>query len=395
MPVRFPTVMASLFFAVCLMFVSSPLRAEVRVSLIDGRAIKADAVSIAPSGDVKVAGETESLTIGDLDRIELSAIKPVEAKVIIDLVGGGRLRGAATIIADDACIVETAFGGKLSIPLEAVRALRFQPAIKDEAFEAAVAKPSADSDRLFIQVGDQRQSLGGLIESLDPKQVQFEWQGKQRSVPISQFYGVALAQAPEAAEPPPLTLELVEGSTIIGQLVAFTSDELQIKLAGTRLSVPTRAIGRLVFRSDRVEQLSKWEDIAATENTIVAFPRKFQRDQNVLGKPLTLAGKTYESGIGVHANSRLKFDLEGNFDQFVAVIGVDSLTQGKGDCQFRVELDGVEVYSKRLTGGDTPAQLRLDVADARELSLIVEAGANLDLADVANWADAKLIRPAR
>src|SRR5438477_10686392 len=41
------------------------------------------------------------------------------------------------------------------------------------------------------------------------------------------------------------------------------------------------------------------------------------------GKTLTLNGATYPKGLGVHADSDIKYNLGGNYSTFISDVGVD------------------------------------------------------------------------
>ena len=44
-------------------------------------------------------------------------------------------------------------------------------------------------------------------------------------------------------------------------------------------------------------------------------------NRSVEGKPLTAGGKTYIQGLGSHANSKLVYDLSGQYERFEAWVG--------------------------------------------------------------------------
>lgn len=375
-------------------FLVSRVSAEYQLTLLDGRQLKSAEVAIAKNGDISAAGVSETLNLTDVQSISIADIKPVDAGIILNLVGGGHLNATSFTIADDKCQVEPYFGRQTVIPLENVRAVRFDSKNPTEAFSAAVVQPSAESDRLFIKANGQTQAISGLIESMSNAEVKFEWQGKNRTMPRTQFYGVAFAQAPETSKPL-FRASLVDGSVLLGKFSELTKTDLNMTVGTTKISVPIEQVGQFELRSDRVQYLSDIEKIEAIENTVVAFPKKFSRDRSVSGAPLQIGKQRFAKGIGVHANSRLTFALDGRAQQFVALVGLDAAAGGKGDCVFRVEVDGSEVFSKRIKGNELAAEVRLELADANELTLIVEAGENLDLADHADWANARIIRASK
>jgi hypothetical protein len=124
----------------------------------------------------------------------------------------------------------------------------------------------------------------------------------------------------------------------------------------------------------------------------VTLAMPWQRDRSVSGKPLLMSGRAYEKGLGVHARNLLRYDIGGQFDAFAATIGLDAAAEGRGDCVFVVRADGRELLRQRVRGQETPREIKLDVRGARQLTLLVEPGEDLDLADHANWANARLMK---
>jgi hypothetical protein len=118
-------------------------------------------------------------------------------------------------------------------------------------------------------------------------------------------------------------------------------------------------------------------------------------DGSVAGNELRLGGSTYDKGIGMHSQSRLTFDLGGGYQWFEAWVGLDDRTGRKGSVQVQVLVDGKSQNlgaANELTGQDTPLPIRVSVAGARQLTLVVLFGRNGDVQDHVDWADAQLIR---
>jgi hypothetical protein len=59
---------------------------------------------------------------------------------------------------------------------------------------------------------------------------------------------------------------------------------------------------------------------------------------------------------------------------------------------FVVEVGGKEVFRQRMTGKDAPKAVNVPIAGEEKITLIVEPGEDLDLADHANWCDARFVR---
>jgi hypothetical protein len=120
------------------------------------------------------------------------------------------------------------------------------------------------------------------------------------------------------------------------------------------------------------------------------------------GIPLSMGRVPYAKGLGVHANSELIFALNKQYATFSAAVGIDDelLTNGcapnlPGSVVFQVFVDDVKVYdSGTLTVRSSAVDMSVDVTGKSTLRLVVGGAGDDLLCDHADWADAKLTRPA-
>lgn len=117
-------------------------------------------------------------------------------------------------------------------------------------------------------------------------------------------------------------------------------------------------------------------------------------DATPYGKRLSVGGRGYDYGIGVHANSRLEVRAGKDFTRFTAQVGVDdSASLAREKVTFWVYGDGKPLFaSKPMTRGDAPAQITVQVANVEVIELVavadgIERGR---LAPVVAWVDAAL-----
>ncbi|WP_240740919.1 NPCBM/NEW2 domain-containing protein [Deinococcus sp. Arct2-2] len=113
------------------------------------------------------------------------------------------------------------------------------------------------------------------------------------------------------------------------------------------------------------------------------------------GTPLTLNGKMYAQGYGVHAGSELRFSLAGTggaqCNNFTADIGIDDEVGSRGSVVLQVYGDGVKLYdSGVLTGDSATKRVNVGVVGRQELRLIVTDAGNGISFDHADWADPRL-----
>jgi hypothetical protein len=111
------------------------------------------------------------------------------------------------------------------------------------------------------------------------------------------------------------------------------------------------------------------------------------------GNPLTVGGKVFTKGLGVHAPSDVAFRLDGKCSTFSASIGLDDeedrLTSAGGRVVFRVQADGSTVFqSGVMTFSDDARPIDVAVAGAQVVNLIVDTAGD-DRSDHADWGDAR------
>jgi len=285
------------------------------------------------------------------------------------------------------------------VPLAVVSAVRLGRRAEDDAGEPAeflAARTGADTrrDQLFAVIDGRIQVVHGALQRIDPAEVSFIWDDAERRVARSKVYGVALART--AARPDlegRCLVRLDDGSSLWLAVAGMADGRLTGAVAdGLDVAVPWDSVVSLEVRSPRLVFLSDLDPVEVEQQPLVTFAGRWQRDRNVVGGPLTLGGRTYEKGLGVHSRCRLEYDLGGRYDVFAATIGLDASAAGRGDCVFEVQADGKELFSKRMTGKDTPVEVRLPVKGAERLTLAVEWGEDLDLADRADWCDARVLK---
>ncbi|GHF36000.1 hypothetical protein HNQ07_001389 [Deinococcus metalli] len=110
------------------------------------------------------------------------------------------------------------------------------------------------------------------------------------------------------------------------------------------------------------------------------------------GRTLTLNGKTYSTGLGVHANSTVTFALGGQCATFASDIGLDDEVGTRGSAVFQVWADGVKLYdSGKMTGSSATKSLSVSVAGRKELKLVVTDAGDKNYFDHADWANARLL----
>ncbi|MFD9884656.1 NPCBM/NEW2 domain-containing protein [Streptomyces alboflavus] len=106
------------------------------------------------------------------------------------------------------------------------------------------------------------------------------------------------------------------------------------------------------------------------------------------GKPLTIGGKVYAKGLGVHAESTVEYYAGGACEKLTAQVGVDDEKPDKGTVAFQVWADGKLAASTGvLTTADPAETVSADVRGADVIRLVVTDGGDGIDSDHADWAE--------
>ncbi|HOB76569.1 MAG TPA: NPCBM/NEW2 domain-containing protein [Phycisphaerae bacterium] len=110
-------------------------------------------------------------------------------------------------------------------------------------------------------------------------------------------------------------------------------------------------------------------------------------------EPMRIADKTFEKGLGHHASGEIIVDLDGQYETFLADVGVQPLPGGAGSVVFKVFVDDqLKFDSGVVKSGDAPRSLSVPVNGATEMRLEVTDAGDGIVCDCANWANARLVR---
>jgi hypothetical protein len=118
-------------------------------------------------------------------------------------------------------------------------------------------------------------------------------------------------------------------------------------------------------------------------------------NRSIRGRPLSIAGTSYEKGMGVHASSELVYALDPGYHRFVAVVGIDD--EKRDDPRASVVF---EVYAdeKRIARSPVmrpaawwPIDAKIPAGSKRIRLVVTDAGDGI-ASDHADWANAGLVR---
>jgi hypothetical protein len=101
--------------------------------------------------------------------------------------------------------------------------------------------------------------------------------------------------------------------------------------------------------------------------------RQPELNRNFNSGGLSIGGRQFEKGIGMPTNSEIEFELNGTYDTFAALVGIDDeFNNNEAKAEFVVLGDGKELWkSEGLKKGDGTKAVRVEVKNVKRLTLRV------------------------
>ena len=121
--------------------------------------------------------------------------------------------------------------------------------------------------------------------------------------------------------------------------------------------------------------------------------RQPELNRNFNSGGLIVGGRQWEKGIGMPTNSEIEFELNGTYDSFAALVGIDDeFNNNDAKAEFFVLGDGKELWSSdAMKKSDGTKAVKVDVKNVKRLTLRVRRvgeGGRI----YADWLDTRLIR---
>lgn len=376
---------------------AGPVRAEIQVT-----AVKLDGTTVTgPWGPVDTPGRI-TIHSRTFETAELMSLRPERVPdhtferawpVTVWLASGAVLPAEILAGGKDRLRVRTPLSAERELTFEQVAAVRWNRHREfGRSFQSFVAERGTQDQLLAIRE-DRLNPFAGSLEALGPDGGVFNFRGRSAAFSPGKAWGVVFAETSEARAAP-LVCIVGDEHRVAGEIVGATADSIRLQERETIIEVPVARIREIRFNSDRVLYLSQRTptDIEQRPFFDVSWPVRF--DRSVSNGPLTIRGRRFGSGIGVHAWCGLRFDVPEGFRQLAATVGIDDATRGQGRVQFVVLGEtGRELFrSDALTGQDAARDIIVDITGQSRIRLIAEPLGPLDIGGHANWADARLIK---
>jgi hypothetical protein len=393
-------------------FLAAPALAE-RVVTISGE-FEEPVRAIGKQGEVLVLETTKRrLPCAEVREVRFSAseTEPRPGPVRLFFRNGDELTGAIAGGDEEKVVLETGPLGRVEVPLDALAGVAWTAGEQDlRRFRREILVEEPKSDVIVTRAWGRTE---GVIERIDEKGFTIESKaiGKVTLAPEKALGAriAALGKKPPAPEGLFARVELSDGSAITARPVSLEDGALRLDWRlRSPIEVRLSDVRSLSFLGGRFIYLSDLEPAETSVETAVIskeegrppFPYVVRdRAVGLDEAPIRLDGRTYRKGLGVHAYSRVVYDLRGEYVRFFARIGLDDgakeMRTAEGTVKFQVLVDGKPALGEGgvlLTTRDASRPIEVDVTGAKKIALVADFGESKDILARGDFADAYLVR---
>lgn len=397
---RSPIVIGALMTA---MSTASAPATTLRAVRLDGTTIEGSWAGCPDGKRLSIDTGTKELhvAIDDLLYADFdSEPTPPSGQAVFELSDGGQLRGHLVGAAEEAIVVTTGLGEHKDLPFAALAGILLTDAAAyaraHELYISALDDRLPGKDVLITRSAGDPKAVRGALERLDPNSASFLFGGRSRELATDRIYGVVFAAGVGPSVRFPVTLRLTDGTVFSAQVLDSADKTLRVRAStGWEVSLPAGRIAHLESHSKRLIYVSDLDPVTESGDGLLHRPWPMRRDRSVSAGPMTLQGRRFEKGLGVHSRTDLVYQLDGDYQTLAGTVGIDDAVRPRGSVVFRVLGDGVLLWESGLVRGkDDPRDIVVDVSGVKMMTLQVDYGDELDWADHADWAGLRLIRPA-
>lgn len=324
--------------------------------------------------------------------------------VWIDLVDGSSLVAADYTATGGRARIALLDGQALELSTGEVAAVRFLPQTDAVAAEwARLVATRADSDLLVVRKGDAIDYHRGVLHDVTDTLVRFELDGDVLPVKRTKLHGLIYYRSGErpAAEPVCRLVD-ADGSRWVVKSISLAGGNLHWStVSGLEVARPLSAVVRVDFSQGKVVYLSdlkpdsvQWTPFFGGDARLEVLARFFRprQDESLRSGPLELDGRQYHKGLALHSRTSLEYRLPGEFRRFKATVGIDDRVRPRGSAQLVIRGDDRILLETMVAGTEPPKPIDFDLTGVRRLSILVDFGDDLDVADDVDLCEARIVK---
>jgi hypothetical protein len=255
---------------------------------------------------------------------------------------------------------------------------------------------AAEGDTVFAKAeGNALQAVTGTVKGIDSESLQFEFQGKVRSIKLARVASVVRSQPVSAAtEKAYGVVELSNAMRLPGRVKSLADTAGVIELPWQEnFDVRRASLKVMTVRNGRVISLTEIEPAKVAYTPFLDRVVPMRKNESLTGTPLQIGDKKFELGLCAHSGTTLTYDLAGGFDQLRLQIGLQKDDGARGQAVVRIKGDDAVLAEKPVAGTASEA-IDVPLAGKKTLTIEIDYGDGLDVADHVVLGEPVLVRAA-
>jgi hypothetical protein len=404
--IRVASVALLIFMGIPCALAQAPAPPAFAVHTIDGVLPPTPIEKLGADWSIELGGKpTRTLAVTDWMALRRAgaSLPPYPIKNSVVLTTGDRIPlepGAPLRLDEERLVLRPRQGQELGVPLAYLSYVCLQgpDGVDDpELWLARLDKAARARDAIYLKGGDR---IEGTL-ALPARGPFYTMKLGERSVdtPLEQIAILTMNTEAQARPKPKKTfahLVTADGARLHFSALRLNSDRQLLTgktLFGADLDVPLEQVAALTLRHGPAVYLSDVTPKSYRHTPFLGVKWPLARDAAVTGRQLGVGDDYFDKGLGMHSSSVATFALDGAYNQFEALVGLDESADKPGQAKISVAVDGKIVFGPReLSGRQRSVPIWLDVRKAQELALVVDFGNFGDVSGRVNWADARLVR---
>jgi NPCBM/NEW2 domain len=414
---RFP--MSAIRFLPAFLLVLAPaVQGAVELNTLKNETIKGELVSVSAKEIVIDTSGGKKVTTAVDQVLNLTFPNPLEnlgadvKYALMELTDGTQLKCATYTLKGKDAKLTLLQGQTVDLPIAQINWVLNEahvPANMKEFKERILAKKGA-YDLLAIKTDDVVNAIQGTIGDADDKGENIEFIQKQggtkRTVAIGRPFAMFFQRAANPlAKPIACRLHDTTKNLVFASEITHGADGLTIVTScGATIKYPNDKVARLDYSVGKLTLLSQLAP-ASVEESIKeegtnkdGYKQSFARDQNLDGGKIRLAGVEYRNGLSLHSTTEVVYDLDGEYRELKAMVGIDDDVSGdgQGGTILKIYDNQTELLNWTLKRSDKQRvrSLNLNIKDVKKLRIVVTSDdpLGLDLGYHLSLGDARVTK---
>ena len=387
----------------------APAASAAELKTLKGESLKGELVSISGKEIVlEVDGKKVSTPIDQVLHLNLKdGFEKIESDTKyaeVELTDGTLLKCSKVELIESDAKLSLLSGPEVKLPIAKISSILNEANNEDnrKQWKEKVTSKKPVRDILGVRTGDAINKLEGTLGNAEKEGNRIEFVrkgGEKRLIPVEGAAGFYFQRgADPMAKPVLCKFYDTKKNLLYAASISKTDEGFRVTTSvGVTITYPSEKVARLDYSKGKLEFLSRMAPLSVKESSTEGKVVNYRRDENFDGdKKIKLAGVDHNQGLCLHSTCELEYDLDGEYRELQAVVGIDEIeeevTADDGAVVLKILGDGKELYSQKFTRSDKERArpLAVNVQKVQKLKIIVTSDDLLDLGKHLALADARV-----